>query len=634
MQVVRIVRTGIVWAVSLQLLVAPWAVALDAIEYQDSSEVTSVTTSEINEQSQGNIQTVVNNTTYDESLTTEQNSDVEKTTETNLDDSQLVVMQAHEADEKSENDEPEQNNYSGVVITQVQTTGGTNRAGEDLIELRNNSSEDVDITGWRVAYAGATAVSMSTVAHLRPTEVTPGWRLVLPTGAYYLLGTQALVDAHATLEVDQLFTTAIATVGGRLMVYDASDELVSAFAWGTATVWPEGNPFSPAANVMERKMHDDVWHQNTRNNLADFAPGTLRTGYLLGQAEEVFDHCLNIAGIQSVVPEGWYRDDISGNCSDTVPPMPPELNRCVGLVISEVGANLSEQFIEVYNAGDEAVDLGGCRLLTNRSTTKYFQFGAEELAAGDHRAVMIPDEADLTLTKTTSGTVYLVSEDGLLEVDSVSYANLRADTSWALFADEWHQTYAPTPGEPNVYEQFLPCDVGYVRNVETGRCNAIVLVSEPAPCAPNQYRNPDTGRCRLIETGSTLAPCREGQYRHPETNRCRNLSTTASTLVPCREGQERNPATNRCRAIASTADQLKPCQDGWERNPDTNRCRKIATLGSVTDFPVEPIVDTGKGFAAWWALGGITLLGAGYGAWEWRRELATGMRRMGGMVRK
>lgn len=52
------------------------------------------------------------------------------------------------------------------------------------------------------------------------------------------------------------------------------------------------------------------------------------------------------------------------------------------------------------------------------------------------------------------------------------------------------------------------------------------------------------------------------------------------------------------------------------------------------DFPVEPIVDTGKGFAAWWTLGGLTLLGAGYGVWEWRRELASGLRRASGIIGK
>lgn len=47
--------------------------------------------------------------------------------------------------------------YPGVIITQIQTTGGTGHSGEDLIEITNNSSEDVDITNWEVLYVSTTS---------------------------------------------------------------------------------------------------------------------------------------------------------------------------------------------------------------------------------------------------------------------------------------------------------------------------------------------------------------------------------------------------------------------------------------------------------------------------------------------
>lgn len=310
------------------------------------------------------------------------------------------------------------------------------------------------------------------------------------------------------------------------------------------------------------------------------------------------------------------------------------VNACSGVMLSEVAANYSDQFIEVYNPGNEIVDISGCQLQTNRSSVTSYVFGLNtKLVPGEHKAIMIADTR-LALSKTTTGTVYLLNSDGSAEIDATTYGSMSANTSWALIDGEWQQTYVITRNKSNVYQQFADCEAGYVRNESTGRCNRIMLATRPAPCAPNQYRNPETGRCRLLAATSALAPCREGQYRHPDTNRCRNIASTASALTPCRPGQVRNPATNRCRAIASTASTLKPCQEGWERNPETNRCRKIASIAAVTDFPVEPIIDTAQGFAAWWTLGGLTLLGAGYGAWEWRRELAAGLRRVGGMMSK
>jgi hypothetical protein len=45
-------------------------------------------------------------------------------------------------------------------------------------------------------------------------------------------------------------------------------------------------------------------------------------------------------------------------------------------------------------------------------------------------------------------------------------------------------------------------------------------------------------------------------------------------------------------------------------------------------FAVEHVADAGKTFIGWWALGGVGLLAAGYGAWEWRREMRTGLRKI------
>ena len=384
--------------------------------------------------------------------------------------------------------------------------------------------------------------------------------------------------------------------------------------------------------------------------------GTLRNIYQVGAIQEVFDFCLNLSDVQAAMPDGWYRDNLSGNCTDVPPRLP---NSCEGIVISEIAANSAKQFIEIYNSADTEAELLGCQIMTNRSTTKSYVFPDVSLSSKSFHVVYI-DQTVLTLTKTTSGTVYLLSEEGDVEVSNSSYANLAEDTSWAVVGGEWLQTYSPTPAAENVYMQYLPCETGYVRNSETGRCNKVTEVLGATDCAEGYYRNPETNRCRKNEVASVLTPCKAGQYRSPETNRCRNIdsSTSAlapckpgqernpdtnrcrsivgsnSSLVPCKEGQERNPETNRCRSIASQASALKPCQEGWERNPDTNRCRKVlgAAAEAALPFPVESVADTGRAFAAWWALGGIVMLGLVYGVWEWRYEIRRGLQRVGAMI--
>lgn len=286
-------------------------------------------------------------------------------------------------------------------------------------------------------------------------------------------------------------------------------------------------------------------------------------------------------------------------CEVPVPVQP--INTCEGLKINEIGANTTEQYIELRNDNTIDMDLAGCQLQTNRSTTKTHIFAQEIVPAGGVKLVLIRDTL-LTLTKTTSGVVYVLSSDGLSEADAQAYSGLASDTSWAFFADGWLQTYAPTPGRANVALKYLPCDDGYQRNAETGRCNKIVVTAALVDCGEGKYRSEETGRCRAIPAASVLAACKLGQYRSEETNRCRNI-VAASTQKPCKDNQYRSEETNRCRNLTAT---------------------------SVPEaaFAVQPIKDSPMAFMGWWALGGIALLAAGYAGWEWRSEVRAGFARV------
>jgi hypothetical protein len=174
------------------------------------------------------------------------------------------------------------------------------------------------------------------------------------------------------------------------------------------------------------------------------------------------------------------------------------INECEGVVISELAANVDsdDQFIELFNPSQALIDLSGCVIQTNRSSVKSHVFTDTTIPPLDYLTVYIKD-TDLTLTKTTTGTVYLLSSDQTIEVDTVSYADLKTDTSWMRSNDVWQQTYTPTPGEHNVFTKYSECDPGYFRSLATGYCNKN---SEPsnvlAACAPGKYRNPATNRCR------------------------------------------------------------------------------------------------------------------------------------------
>ena len=337
--------------------------------------------------------------------------------------------------------------------------------------------------------------------------------------------------------------------------------------------------------------------------------------------------------------EAWSYDDVGGlwrwtnlPTPSNVPnmfPVSPKVNTCQGLLLSEIAANVAteDQFIELHNPTSNNVDMSGCVLQTNRSTSAVFKLPDALVAPESYITVYVKD-TPLTLTKTTSGTVYVLSSDLLSEVDVVSYSDLKEATSWARIDTTWLQTYDISPNAQNRSLKYPLCAEGYDRNLETGNCNkAESLESELSDCGAGKYRSPDTNRCRSLEAlAVALTPCDVGQYRSPDTNRCRTLASTASILVPCAQNQERNLETNRCRNIASS-NELKPCAANQERNPDTNRCRN-KTSSISTDFPVEAVAQSGEATLGWWAFGGVGTLAAGYAGWEWRREVLAWIRKV------
>ncbi len=336
--------------------------------------------------------------------------------------------------------------------------------------------------------------------------------------------------------------------------------------------------------------------------------------------------------------QAWAFNALSDNWEWTMYPMPgnqasrfpeqPLVNACSGIVISEIAANVAseDQFIEVSNIGTSAINLLGCALQTNRSQTSSFVFSDVTLRPAEYMTIYVRD-TPLTLTKTTSGSVYLLTSDLADEIDLVSYADLSENTSWALIADDWKQTFTVTPNQSNVWLEYQLCAEGMVRNTDTGMCNKITVTASLSDCGIGKYRSEETNRCRSFEEISSLSPCDTDQYRSPETNRCRSLLTVASSLTPCAASQTRNPETNRCRSVESV-DALSPCAAGQERNPDTNRCRSVTSSSVAADFPVEVAAATSEATLGWWAFGGVGLIAAAYAGWEWRREVTGWVRRI------
>ncbi len=200
--------------------------------------------------------------------------------------------------------------------------------------------------------------------------------------------------------------------------------------------------------------------------------------------------------------------------------------QCVGLEFSEVLSyyenSRDEQFVEIHNMTAEQILLDGCKI-----RYKNKNYALQGVLKADSYKAYYPSEFSLTKNPTSGNTIELYDIDGT-KLDTLFYPNgQRKGTAYALIGYDkggneiWKTTYAPTPNEPNNYQEFKTCEEGKVINKETGNCVKVATVTEKI-CPEGQYLNILTGRCKKVEK-SKEKTCKEGYYLNPETGRCRKI---------------------------------------------------------------------------------------------------------------
>lgn len=534
---------------------------------------------------------------------------------------------------------------SGIVISHI-IAGETNYPNAEFVALYNNASFDIDITGyclWSNSYA---------VAPIACVQAEANTRVYIRAHNYLTIASTVFAVNHAyTSDTTYAAANRITMSGDSVYIKDTQDVEVDRVTWGSGKLTTGGTLqrkeavdgsgilldtnttdltdfVSLAAPVYPpNASYDVVMIVDVCPNLAD-TQQEMPAGYLADQQGNCQpDSCLNIDSLQVSVPEG-YDSDASGICMqhdecsnrDGIQATVPDnmirgvSNECVWslplLELTELlpnapGSDTGNEFIEIYNPNDFAVDLSLYSLKIGVNGEKSVAFpNGMTIAAGEYRSFN-DQQLKFTLVNSMSRVV-LMGVDEIIYGDSGIYDSPPDGQSWSFISGVWQYTNRPTQGSSNM-AMLLTNEISDTKGV-------------PAPCPAGKYRNPLTNRCRIVEADAAmLATCDADQYRNPDTGRCRKIAITAVAL--CKEGQYRSEETNRCRNIVAASTQ-KPCKDNQYRSEETNRCRNVAATSiPASAFAVEPVEDSAVAFIGWWALGGVALLGAGYGVWEWRYEI-------------
>lgn len=161
-----------------------------------------------------------------------------------------------------------------VVISQVYGGGGNSGATlrSDFVELHNNGTSAVDLSGWSVQYASSTGTSW---------QVTPLNGSIAP-GGYYLVkqadGTGGTVNLPTP---DATGTIAMAAGAGKIALSSSAGALsgtcpvnIDFVGFGSAANCAEGGAPTATLNATTAALRADGGCTDSNNNGADFTAGT------------------------------------------------------------------------------------------------------------------------------------------------------------------------------------------------------------------------------------------------------------------------------------------------------------------------------------------------------------------------
>jgi hypothetical protein len=107
----------------------------------------------------------------------------------------------------------------------------------------------------------------------------------------------------------------------------------------------------------------------------------------------------------------------------------------------------SDEFVELYNSGDEPVDLAGYKLQTGNSYSYSFTLTDQIIPAKGY-LVITSGGSNLSLANS-GGRARLLGPGGEVIAETVPYVDALEGNAWALVGGIWQWTANPTPGADN-----------------------------------------------------------------------------------------------------------------------------------------------------------------------------------------
>lgn len=312
----------------------------------------------------------------------------------------------------------------GVVINEIQISGGLGKTTEDFIELYNKSNLAVDISDWKLRKKTSSGGAYASVKVFKDNSI-------IPANGYFLWANTIIKDA---LKSDEA-SSAIISSDNSIALLDSKDSIIDQVGWGKSL----GAPFveiiavdiakfiKGLPEIIQRKSFQD-----TDNNNDDFE--------IVMNSSPTSSGCLEEPEKCKIEEEKEITPAIVLRAYPTA------------ISITELFPNpfqsQYEEYVELYNGSAEDVDLLGWTLHDASKAGKYTFAQGVILKAQKFLAVFKKD-FKFALNNSGDESVMLFDPNGK-EVSKASYDGSKRNVSYNFDGSRWRWSKFLTPGAENI----------------------------------------------------------------------------------------------------------------------------------------------------------------------------------------
>ena len=313
-----------------------------------------------------------------------------------------------------------------ILISELQTNGGTGHSGNEFIELYNPTDSDVGLEGWTIQYHSASN-SDCVNGWSKSPKISLNVSSKIKAFGYYLIAATGYLSA-----ADIRFTAGLSDSAGTIRLQRPDLATSDVLAWGASPCGVGVSAPAPTnGRSLERRPGQDSPQAgngtNSGDNSQDF---TLRT---LPEPQSTMTATENPELIEPIVlaPIVYLPLKINELLIDPVSP----------------AVDTHDEFVELQNPNTEPINIAGYSLKTPSS-----QFHLAPMILGPGQFVVITS-ANSTLSLTNDGgNLQVFDPAGSLVDESAPWPKAVPGASWASFPDGWSWTHKPTPESLNIFE--------------------------------------------------------------------------------------------------------------------------------------------------------------------------------------